>query len=58
MDKQVSDKKTTIILLISTLSIEKIVKESLKVSKNRAAKISFIQSEYRMFPTIMYADLH
>jgi hypothetical protein len=50
--------KTTVILFgTSTLAIEKIVKESLKVSKNRAAKISFIQSEYRMFPTIMYADL-
>jgi hypothetical protein len=34
MDKQVSDNKTAIILFISTLAIEKIVKESLKVSKN------------------------
>jgi hypothetical protein len=37
---QTSDKKQTIILFISTLAIEKIVKESLKVSKNRAAQIS------------------
>jgi hypothetical protein len=44
MNKQVI--KTTIILFISTLSIEKIVRESLKVSKNRAAKIFFIRSEY------------
>jgi hypothetical protein len=57
MDKQVSDKKTTIILFISTLAIEKIVKESLEVSKNRGAKIFFIRSEYRMFPTTIYADL-
>jgi hypothetical protein len=33
MGKQVTDKKTLIILFISTLSTEKIVKESLKVGK-------------------------
>jgi hypothetical protein len=46
MHKQVGDKKQPLFYLY-----RKILKESLKVGKNRAAKIFFIRNEYyRMFP--------
>jgi hypothetical protein len=47
MDKQVI-KNNHYFIYIGTFYWT-IVKESLKVSKNRAAKISFIRSEYRKF---------